>query len=76
MQMNWLISSGFKMLQALTNMEVAMQNGRLKFKNAASITCKFVQIPCDMKGSIIHMSQMRCKIRGSISTMQVDVAEY
>ena len=63
------------MLQIWTKMEVAMQNGRLKFKNAAKFICKILQIPCNVRGSIFQMSQMLCKIRGSISTMQVDVAE-
>ena len=39
---------------------------RLKFKNAAHIICKILQVPCNMKGSIFRMSQMPCKIRGSI----------
>jgi hypothetical protein len=52
-----------------------MQKGRLKFKNAANITCKILQICCHLKGSIFQRSQMLCKMRASISTMQADVAE-
>jgi hypothetical protein len=53
---------------------VAMQNERLKFKHADSITRKILQIPCKMKGSIFQIPQMSCKMIGAISTMQVDVA--
>ena len=44
-----------------------MQHGRLKFKNAANIM--------QHERVYLPMSQMPCKMRGSISTMQVGVAE-
>ena len=54
---------------------------KLRFHNA-SIINQNGKSPCKMEGwsskmvqSIFHISQMACKIRGSISTMQVDVAE-
>ena len=37
--------------------------------------CKILQILCNRKGSIFQMSQMPCKMRVFISTMQADVAE-
>ena len=40
---------------------VAMQNERLIFKYAASITCKILHIPCNMKGSIFQRSQIHAK---------------
>ena len=43
----------------------------MKFKNPAHIICTILHIPCNMKGYIFHMSQMPCKIRGSLSTMQL-----
>jgi hypothetical protein len=34
-----------------------MQNGRLKFKNAANIVCKILQIPCNMKEGLSSIWQ-------------------
>ena len=55
---NELVTSwDFTMLQLSTKKKVAMQNGRLKFINAANIVCKILQIPCNMKGPIFHMAK-------------------